>query len=879
MPRTVNVNYVTKEVKVLLHDSETESLAAATAIAAAAEAQEAKDVVVDNLQDSLDAIDAKTEEEKSELDGYTEEKKAEVSTVGQGYVDSASQKVVEANTILSAIRNEYGYPFTAATAADMTDTTKIYVYVGNETGYVNGSWYYHNGTAWVSGGAYNAQALQTDKTLTVSNAAADAQVTGVNLDNLFEFNPYDIFRNIHKNSHTHSGVTYTWHTDGSCTVNGTATALSFSRFFNNSNGFPKGMQKGKKYVILYNSPSANVKLQIFKVVGGNLTILLSETKNFTFTIPDDAEGLLIRLAVLAGATATNETVRPVCIDMEKFLASEHALVSLGAYPIVSGSTDDADTIKINSIVFVSDQGSGVSAIQNVPYAPGVLFTIGGATPIGDSSTSVVQQIMYPYNVRRNLMTRHRIQGVWSEWVNNTVMSGGVLPTGSDLNDILETNTYLLASGGNYINAPTDHAFFLQTFRIQGTNIVDYFQIAYEWFTGEKVYKRSKIGENDWTNWVSIGGGGGDTYNTTQNITQVSSSNTYNSTISPSITTDDNGWLQPVDTETESETGKTDMTPAIMAMLSSTGYCHLASGIFYVSGNIDMPEGSTLEGCGKNTIIRLLSSVSAGYCVRMGRYNTIKNITFSGGYNDFEPTTADIGGRNGVIFIANKDGTETTQPAVRPCMLTQCWFNNFNGSAIYAHNSGGGLTEAMIVSDCYLSYCEAGINLDYYTEYHKFTNMIVSHCYYACINNGGNNVFTGCTFHGTIGFLIDNSSGTKRNNAHGSVVGCTFNHIDNWNNPDVLGMGDAIKIIGSSTPGFIFTGCQIWYGAIVVNNAIGIAFSDCLIGGNTPKITIENNATAFFSNCMFRQRPNIINTALAKFDNCYLTSDGSVITGL
>lgn len=178
MPRTVNVNYVTKEVKILLHDSETESLAAATAIAAAAEAQEAKDVVVDNLQDSLDAIDTKTEEEKSELDGYTEEKKAEVSTLGQSYVDSASQKVIEANTILFAIRNEYGYPFTAATAADMTDTSKIYVYVGNETGYTNGNWYYHNGTEWVSGGVYNAVAFTTDTTLTVAGKAADAKVTG-----------------------------------------------------------------------------------------------------------------------------------------------------------------------------------------------------------------------------------------------------------------------------------------------------------------------------------------------------------------------------------------------------------------------------------------------------------------------------------------------------------------------------------------------------------------------------------------------------------------------------------------------------------------------------------------------------------------------------
>lgn len=187
MPRTVNVNYITKEVKILLHDSETESLAAATAIAAAESAQEAKDVVVDNLQDSLDAIDEKTETEKTELNDYTEAKKTEITTLGQGYVDSASQKVDEANTILAAIRNEYGYPFTAATAAAMTDTTKIYVYTGSETGYTNGHWYYHNGTAWTDGGVYNAVAFDTDKTLAVTGAAADAKVTGDSLKTTIGF--------------------------------------------------------------------------------------------------------------------------------------------------------------------------------------------------------------------------------------------------------------------------------------------------------------------------------------------------------------------------------------------------------------------------------------------------------------------------------------------------------------------------------------------------------------------------------------------------------------------------------------------------------------------------------------------------------------------
>lgn len=86
--------------------------------------------------------------------------------------------ISQANTILAAIRNQGGYPLKAATASAMTDTTKIYVYTGSETGYTFGDWYYHNGTAWTDGGVYNAIAFNTDPTLTISGAAADAKVTG-----------------------------------------------------------------------------------------------------------------------------------------------------------------------------------------------------------------------------------------------------------------------------------------------------------------------------------------------------------------------------------------------------------------------------------------------------------------------------------------------------------------------------------------------------------------------------------------------------------------------------------------------------------------------------------------------------------------------------
>ena len=749
MANSVSVDFVTKVVEVQVNDNEAESLAALAAINAAQRADEAKALVVDNIDNTLAAIDAKGDEEKDELDDYNETLKnslsSTIASTMQPYVDAAAASAEAA----------------AETAEGVSSLTTVGV----------------------------------DDTLSISGAAADAKVAGEKISDLtadiVDENSLDIFKHMKHTTVTHNYVTYSYNADGSCYVSGTASALSFSRLWMNSDGWPSWIKKGKTYLIVFSGNK--VGFDIFPYRSGTIgTSLVHTNTNTIVTIPNDIDGLLVRYTVQSGVTV-NETVKAIGLNLDaNDVLYNSALINYGSTVSSSvGLSTDADSITKPSVVFVSVNGSGVPSISNTPYdAAGWLVTYKSGYY---ANGSYFHQIFYPYATTRNIVRR--------------------------------------------------------------------------------------IKQNDgWTNWIAFGGGGGGTIEQTINVTQVQNTNTYSATISPDITTDDNGWLQPVDTDTESETSKTDMTSAIMAMLNSTGYCHLAPGIFYVSGNIDMPEGSTLEGCGQDTIIRLLASEATGYCVRMGRYNTVKNIRFSGGYNDGDVSDDDIGGRNGIIYIANADGEESAQPTVTPCVLTGCWFENFSGSAIYAHNSGGSMNNAMMVSSCYIQLCEVGINLDYNTEYHKFTNVIVRKCYYACINNGGNNVFTGCTFHGTIGFMIDNASNTKTNNAHGSCVGCTFNHIDNWNHPGVLGMGEAVKIIGPSTSGFIFTGCQFWYGSINVNNAKGIGFSDCLIGGNTPEINVTNNATAFFVGCIFRQVPLLNILPSTKLDSCYLAGDGRAISG-
>lgn len=75
-----------------------------------------------------------------------------------------------------------GAPLTATAVSDMTDAERVYVYTGNESDYTNGNWYYYDGTNWVSGGVYNAVAVQTDTTLSIPEIPADSEAVGKQFD-------------------------------------------------------------------------------------------------------------------------------------------------------------------------------------------------------------------------------------------------------------------------------------------------------------------------------------------------------------------------------------------------------------------------------------------------------------------------------------------------------------------------------------------------------------------------------------------------------------------------------------------------------------------------------------------------------------------------
>lgn len=317
-------------------------------------------------------------------------------------------------------------------------------------------------------------------------------------------------------------------------------------------------------------------------------------------------------------------------------------------------------------------------------------------------------------------------------------------------------------------------------------------------------------------------------------------------------------------------GSTDMTAEIQAMLNSTGTCKLGPGAFYVTG-IEIPDYGYLEGSGNSTVLMLSPSVTSGSAIRLKSNGRVSNLRIRGSESNITLPAA-VGTRHGILFEGTADAAQSPSTKYRS-QITNCFIYDFVGGGITMSNTGYNCASNLLISDCLITRCGAGINISYFSEFHRITNVTAQGCLYGCVDNGGNNNFANCDFSGnTVGLLVDDSQGQSPNNTHGSFVGCSFNHSGG-------NTGTAIRILGGDA-GLVFTAAQIFFGGIEIEDSVGVRFIGANFGRQTP-ISVRNSHVVVFSDCTFYSAAESPitqsgNTRLV-FDGCYLR-DGSVFDG-
>lgn len=434
---------------------------------------------------------------------------------------------------------------------------------------------------------------------------------------------------------------------------------------------------------------------------------------------------------------------------------------------------------------------------------------------------------------------------------------GYLPSCS-LADVRTTGTWLLVDANTYEDKPM--ATGVGFLRVSVLN--DYWVLQEFYSFGAQLYKR-EFAKNATSveAWSLVGGGGGG--QVTNEYTFNEYQQTVNLTATPTITTDTNNYL--------ASTGDTtDRTADILAMLQATGTCHLGAGDFWIDSLV-MPANTSLIGCGNATRVYLIDGDNK-FAIRMSSYCTVSDMWILGSQSAITHTST-VGTRHGILWQGNytEDSSSAHQP--KAATISTVYIYAFSGGGITCYDTGYGTINYVAATNVHIENCCAGLNISYWSEFHKFTNVRCWSGYYGCINNGGNNVFVNCDFSSNTGvaFLMDNAQLQSPNNSHGSCIGCVFNHT-------ASNTGVGIKILNCNN-GFVFTGCQIFYSQIQIEDTAGVTVASCNFGVNNCNISVTNGGVILFLGNIHQDAPTItvVNNSNVHFVNCYSRTTGALIS--
>ena len=714
---------------------------------------------------------------------------------------------------------------------------------------------------------------------------------------------YNVLAKYHgKYSSKSSGVTITYVNDGGIRIQGTATAVSWANIYMDSRELPDGFIPGKRYYITYSASRAYFIIYRYPASGSLENLLETKSYNDYWEAPQSmaGAGMIARIWLASGHTY-DETVYPAIFtekpnsvlageieNNSSAVARDHLFIdSLARYSslnlldlenknsrTMAGITFDwlpdgtchvhgtaAGTAFAN--IYISQTALPDWLDKATPYEINSLsknvylyvydYSLDSPNVIGYSHNALPETITIP-NSCTGIIIR-----LWvaSGTVVDEIVTATMMKTGRNLDHMpsyvgdagcytdsannIDRNCSVFVSLMNGLPNIADvpyAAAWLDTYII--SNMLRIQRITPYESQKHPVMIRTKE-FSGWKPWIAVG---------------------------------QTGYVQAVDTASADETGKTDMRPAIQYALDAYGFCKLGPGVYYISSKIVMPEGSTLEGCGEATELRLMSG-DAMVAVLMRKNSTVNHLSIIGSYTDLMRSDFGLsnGSRYGIQYYKADGETCTTAY----CSVTNVHIRNFSGAGIYQYNTGANVEQGLFVSNVHIKNCWCGVWAHSNSEFCRYDNIQITYCYIACINNGGNNAFNNCIFHAySIGMKIE---GEHRNSAHGMCSNSSFCHTgDN--------AGSALTL-GNIVSGYVFSACQFWYNSVDITNCGGIVFSGCEFGrGTTGKgatINVDGGNTILFGNCVFMNdetyQPDITitNNNKVKFNGCYGSVSGNEIT--
>lgn len=547
---------------------------------------------------------------------------------------------------------------------------------------------------------------------------------------------------------------------------------------------------------------------------------------------------------MTGDGSYNTWTRSLCTKTYAYEASITTLlqISIGDSRYIKGSIYDSFGTYSRTVgEFNSSTGTPTASIRVLLSAGEKLKLSFGVWPVGtDASTYNTDEwlaeniaIKYGYNVGEKIdkENRFRFKPIWEQGNYKTSNGAG------EVSDYHIRSPYFVPVDTSCIaTVPSGYKF----------TVLKYYGLSYTTFAG---YTKNLTGT------VEIDGG----YNYKFVLQKIDESAIVPDDASEFVAETEKGvvTIGP----SGDVTGLVDREK-IQSALHSFRIVNLLPGDYY-TGQIIMPNASTIRGSGAGTRIHFVDGQTGSCILIPNRRCTLSDFSLIGSDTDLhfidledDPVEGD---RVGVTFT----GVSDADPQKKGC-IERLWIYNFSGSGIRCYNTGVGSSSGMNISDCYIWNCFAGLNIFRKSEYHRVHGTNITGCFRGCVNNGGNNQFDNCTFSSCgYGMFMDNADGLATNNSHGGMSACILQH----NRKRAF-------YINNMLSGFAITGCNIDNGGFESIDSTRIVVNACNFM-DAFSITIDGGSLVLFSACVFRngteRRVSIENNTAVRFNGCYYTN--------